>query len=217
MSGAAQGPVTARVFVFIDLSELLAELGGLPDAVAALDWEGFPAWLAVDAASAALLTPAARLRYAGTLVYVLDEPARRSGRAARAAGAPDGVSGVIVRLANDPQVEVRVVRATAATAGDCLACDLARTPGCRHCRNTTSPLSCLGGAVGDAIATDIFRLVREDALDVAVLLSAEPALRTVIRFVEGRGKRVVHAAFPPRGRESSEVSSGMVDLTALRP
>ncbi len=90
-------------------------------------------------------------------------------------------------------------------------------PACHHCRNTSWPTGKLGGAVADALATDIFRLVREDALDVAVLLSAQPALGPVIRFVEGRGKRVVHAAFPPRGRELSEVSAGMVDLTALRP
>jgi hypothetical protein len=206
MSEAAQGLETARVFVFIDLSELLTELGGMPAAEMALDWEGFPAWLAVDGASAALLTPAERLRYTGAIIYTVGEPADRIGAAE-----------VIAQLAHDPQVGVRTVRRAAATPGDCLACDLARTPGCHHCRNTTSPLSRLGGAVGDAIAADIFRLVREDALDVAVLLVAEPALRTLIRFVEGRGKRVVHAAFPPRGRELSDASSGVVDLTALRP
>jgi hypothetical protein len=213
MSEAAKGPETARVFVFIELAELLAELGGLPAAETALDWEGFPAWLAVGGTSAALLTPAERLRYVGTVIYTVDEPADRKG----ARGVPGASGGVIAQLAKDPLVEVRALRESVATAGDCLACDLARTPGCHHCRNTNSPLSRLGGAVGDAIATDIFRLVREDALDIAVLLSAAPALRTVIRFVEGRGKRVVHAAFPPRGHELSDASLGMVDLTALRP
>ena len=213
MNEAVQGPETARVFVFIDLPGLLAELGGLPAAEAALDWEGFPAWLAVEATSAALLTPMEGLHYAGALIYAAGDPLGRAG----AGAAPGGASEVTARLATDPRVEVRMVRAGAAGAGDCLACDLARTPRCHRCRNMTSPLSRLGGAMGDAMAADIFRLVREDALDIAVLLSAEPALRPVVRFVEGRGKRVVHAAFPPRGRQLSEASSGVVDLTALRP
>ena len=204
MSEAARGTETARVFVFIDLLELLAELGGLPAAEEALDWERFPALLAVDGASAALLLPAERLRYSGAFVYVV-------------AGAPCGASRVIAHLATDPRVGVRAARSAPTMAGECLACDLARTPGCHHCRNLNAPLSRPGGAVGGAIAADIFRLVREDALDIAVLLSADPALRAAIRFAQGRGKRVVHAAFPPRGRGLSEAASGMVDLTALRP
>jgi hypothetical protein len=213
MSEAAQGPESARVFVFIDLPGFLAELGGPPAAETALDWGGFPAWLAVDGTSAALLLPAARLLYSGASVYVLEKSADRTAAGAASAG----VSGVIAQLAKDPLVEVRALRESAMTAGDCVACDLARTPGCHHCRNMNSPLSRLGGAVGDAIAADIFRLVREDALEIVVLLAAQPALLSVVRFVEGRGKRVVHAGFPPRGRELSEASSGMVDLTALRP
>jgi uncharacterized LabA/DUF88 family protein len=150
---------------------------------------------------------------AGALVYAVRDPAHRTS----AGSASDGTCEVTALLAKDPRVELRTVAAAATAAGDCLACDLARTPRCHHCRNMTSPLSRLGGSIGAALATDIFRLVREDALDIAVLLTAEPALRPVIKFVEGRGKRVVHAAFPPRGHELSEVSSGMVDLTALRP
>ena len=96
--------------------------------------------------------------------------------------------------------------------GECHACDLAHTPGCHHCRNTVTGA---GQGVRDAMTTDLFRLVREDSLDVAVLVSSDLALITVVRFLIGRGTKVVHGAFPPLARDLSASCSGVIDLRAL--
>lgn len=209
MNAAAKKPARARVVVFIDLPGFLDDLGDASTPESALDWEGFPRWVAVEAASAALLSPMECLSYAGALVYVVDDPSNRSGGGQ--------VAEVIVRLSRDPLVEIRVVRAGPAALGECRACDLAGTPRCHRCRNMSAPSSLLGGAVGNAITTDIFRMLREDSLDIAVLLSSGRGLVHVARAVEVRGKRIVHAAFPPRGRDLSDAASGVIDLSALRP
>lgn len=205
MNATVPGPGRARVFVFIDASELVAGPGGSYAAEEVLDWEGFPRRLAVDATSVALLQPAERLSYVGSLIYVRDDPASRTGGGS--------ASKIIDELSKDPLARLRTVPAKMAALGECRACDLAGTSRCHRCRNMNAPTSVLGGAVGHAIATDLFRLLREDAVDIAVLLSADPGLVYAVRAVERRGKRVVHAAFPPRGRELSAASSGMVDLS----
>jgi uncharacterized LabA/DUF88 family protein len=65
------------------------------------------------------------------------------------------------------------------------------------------------------MAADMFRLVREDALDVAALVSGDRALVPVIKFLEGRGTRVAVGGFSPGVRELAGAASGLVDLAAL--
>lgn len=199
-------PDPLPVWVLIDLGELVEQLGGAEAAGPALDWGAFPEWLAVDAASAALSFPAERLRFAGAVNYVPDDHPTGPGAA--------DLSHVLARLAQTS--EVRRVQAGPEVLGECRACDLAGTARCHRCRNTSSPAGRFGGAVGNAMAADLFRLVREGAFAVAVVLSADRGLMPALRFVKGRGKLVVHAAFPPKGRDLSEASSGMVDLSVLR-
>jgi hypothetical protein len=210
-----------RVAVFIDLRELEAGLSGVEagrDRLEAgepeIEWESFFRCLAEEAAGRTLEMPVARLRLAGAYVYAsLDSrnPRDRKLKDWAAARLGKEESGV-----NEPRgaAPVRLVLLEGSSGlGECLACDLARTPGCHHCRASSG--APVAGGVREALQADLFRLVREDAFDVAVLVSSDLGLIPIVRYLQGRGKRVIHAAFPGRGSDLSRVCAAAFDVGGL--
>jgi uncharacterized LabA/DUF88 family protein len=59
-------------------------------------------------------------------------------------------------------------------------------------------------------------LAREHAYDWAVLVSSDLGLIPVVKFVQGRGKKIVHAAFPPVAVDLSRACRASIDLGAHR-
>jgi hypothetical protein len=188
--------------IFIDMAELLAGLGDGSAAGAAVEWHLIPERLSAAAAGALSLSHA-EVRLADTRIYVLSAEAE-AGRAGGAVAEWEKALGVTV---------VRVK--PRATLKECLACDLARTPRCHHCRNVGTPAGMLADPASSAVAADIFRLAREGGLDVAVLVSADRALSTVVRFLEGRRTRVVVAGVSPGARDLGTTASAVVDLATV--
>ena len=168
-----------------------------------LDWQTFPRWLATEAVSRAPAFAEVPLEFAGAHVYVgLD------------AGDAAGVAGLKEFLRNytDAPNDRIVLREIPPTRGECHICHLAGTPGCHQCRN----LAIEGSAgVAAAMGTDLIRLVRDDPFDVLLLVSSEVSLIPVVRFLEKKGKKVVHGAFPPRVRDLSAACSAVIDLGSL--
>jgi hypothetical protein len=202
-------PDILAVRVFIDLLDLQSALSaaaapGVKGGAAEIDWRTFPRWLATEALRQAPAFAQAPLEFAGAHVYVALDP----GEPRRTASLREWVR---EHLGGRPDAQF-VFQEIIQGPGECCACDLARTPNCHRCRNMA-----VGGvaSVVEAMATDLFRLTREDAFDVVLLVSSDLGLIPAVRFLEGRGKRVVHGAFPPRARDLSAACSAVIDLGAL--
>jgi len=70
--------------------------------------------------------------------------------------------------------------------------------------------------VDTRIATDLIRLAWEDGYDAAVLLSADRDFVPVAEFLQTKGIKVIHGAFPPKGSELTQKCWGNLDLPNLK-
>ena len=66
------------------------------------------------------------------------------------------------------------------------------------------------------MATDMISLAWVDNYDVAVLVSSDRDFVPVAEFLETRGIKVIHGAFPPRGAQLSARCWGRIDIAGLR-
>ena len=85
---------------------------------------------------------------------------------------------------------------------------------CPHCdgdmRGTTEK------GVDVKIATDMLTLGWDDTYDVGVLVSADSDFVPVAEYLKNKGKKIIHAQFPPKGAELSQKCWGRINLTDLR-
>ncbi|MCC0004222.1 MAG: NYN domain-containing protein [Methylobacteriaceae bacterium] len=65
------------------------------------------------------------------------------------------------------------------------------------------------------IVKDMISLAWENAYDAAVLVSADRDFVPVAEFLQTKGIKVIHGAFPPRGSELSQKCWANIDLTAI--
>ena len=70
--------------------------------------------------------------------------------------------------------------------------------------------------VDTSIVTDMISLAWEDNYDVAVLVSADKDFIPVVEFLERKGKKVLHGAFPPTGSEVTRKCWGSINLREER-
>ena len=63
-----------------------------------------------------------------------------------------------------------------------------------------------------AIATDMIKLAWEDAYDWAVLVSSDRDFIPAVEFLNAKGRKVLHAGFPPRGSHLATRCWGSLDL-----
>jgi uncharacterized LabA/DUF88 family protein len=68
---------------------------------------------------------------------------------------------------------------------------------CPHCKNKLIFFREKG--IDIAIATDMFRLAWENAYDIAILVSSDSDFIHAVRFLNEKGKKVIHAGFYPTG------------------
>ena len=66
------------------------------------------------------------------------------------------------------------------------------------------------------MATDMISLAWVDNYDVAVLVSSDRDFVPVAEFLETRGIKVIHGAFPPKGAQLTARCWGSIDIAALR-
>ena len=194
-------PGSLSVMAFIDLVELrallsLEAMGGAGGSDAArggdvaTGWRAFPRRLVEEAMVQMDVFAGRPLEFAGARVYV---PLGLLDRAAAAEIVGDNV-------------ELREVKPTVA---ECRACDLAGTSSCHRCRNLAlDPSALVAAAIGD----DLVRLARDEGIGALVLVTSDSALIPMVRFLERKGKIVVHATVPPRGRDLSAACSAVLDI-----
>ena len=98
-------------------------------------------------------------------------------------------------------------------------------PKCPACQNeATHCVSCgndMRGTeekgVDTSIVKDMISLAWVNAYDVAVLVSADRDFVPVAEFLQTKGIKVIHGAFPPKGNDLSQKCWGNIDLTKLMP
>ena len=66
------------------------------------------------------------------------------------------------------------------------------------------------------MATDMISLAWVDNYDIAVLVSSDRDFIPVAAFLETRGIKVIHGAFPPQGSELTGRCWGSINLPRLR-
>ena len=66
------------------------------------------------------------------------------------------------------------------------------------------------------IATDMISLAWVDNYDIAVLVSSDRDFVPVAEFLETRGIKVIHGAFPPQGSELTGSCWGSINVPRLR-
>ncbi len=66
------------------------------------------------------------------------------------------------------------------------------------------------------LVTDMIRLAWEDAYDIGVLASQDSDLVPAVEFLGQKGRKIIHAAFPPHGHSLSEACWAHFDVYALR-
>lgn len=84
-------------------------------------------------------------------------------------------------------------------------------PKCPHCQKEMTKCDCGGDmrgteekGVDTRIVTDMISLAWSNGYDVAVLVSSDKDFVPVAEFLQAKGIKVVHAAFPPDGAQLSQ-------------
>ena len=66
------------------------------------------------------------------------------------------------------------------------------------------------------MATDMISLAWVDNYDIAVLVSSDRDFVPVAEFLETKGIKVIHGAFPPKGKEVSKKCWGSINIASIR-
>lgn len=189
-----------RVRVFIDFWNFQLSANDAVGGKYAPDWMRLPRWLATEAASSITGVPQSQLQYEGASVYLSVAPGAADARLRDwAVKFLDRVPGVTLVL------KERVRKAPPA----CQSCHL-RVDTCCHCGATLSLSEEKG--VDVAIATDMIKLAWEDAYDWGVLASSDRDFVPAVEFLNAKGRKVLHAGFPPRGSQLAAKCWGSLDL-----
>ncbi len=96
---------------------------------------------------------------------------------------------------------------------------------CPHCQTEATTCAACNGdlrgteekGVDTRIVTDMISLAWADAYDVALLISADRDFVPVADFLQTKGIKVVHGAFPPKGNHLSQSCWGHLNITAMMP
>lgn len=187
-SGATGGGVV-RVRAFIDFWNFQLALKKWRSDFN-LDWKGLGPWLTTQAGQTMPDVSPANMRYQGLHVFL-------------SYNATSGKDDALKRWATTvldrfPGVEVVIKERRPKNAPNCPTC---HTPveTCPHC--SASMRGTMEKGIDTAIVTDMIRLAWEDAYDVAVLMSADADFIPGVEFLNTKGRKVIHAGFPPSGMD----------------
>ena len=97
-------------------------------------------------------------------------------------------------------------------------------PACPACRSEVAECPACGAdmrgteekGVDVRMATDMISLAWADNYDIAVLVSSDRDFVPAAEFLETRGIKVIHGAFPPRGAQLTARCWGSVNIAQLR-
>jgi uncharacterized LabA/DUF88 family protein len=168
-----------------------------------LDWRQFGPWVAKQAGAQFIAAgQEGRIRYDGLHVYMSYDPNKPKDEKLR-----NWASNVLDRM---PGVVVTIRERKPKDPPECPICyePISHCPKCSGSMKRT-----VEKGIDTAIVTDMIRLAWEDSWDLAVLLSADRDFVPAVEFLGQKGRKVIHAAFPPQGMDLSTKCWGSFDLT----
>jgi len=197
-------PATQRIRVYLDYWNFQLTLNERSSERLRLDWIELPVWLANRADDALVAAGEPSGRYMGGTVYASYDPWKLDDKRL--------VSWLHNVVSRAPGVNVVIKKRQPKSPPKCPAC-LSEISVCPHCNE---PIRRTGEkGIDTGLVTDLLRHASEDSYDSAVLVSADADFVPAVEFVQERGKRVIHAGFPPNGMELRTACWASVDLASL--
>lgn len=169
-----------------------------------LDWIKLPIWIANRADEALQAAGEPTGRYMGGHVYASYDPFKPSEKAMT-----NWLKNIVARA---PGIQLTLKERKPKSAPVCQNCHKEiRT--CPHCNE---PIRRTGEkGIDTGLVTDLIMGAWEDSYDTAVLISADADFIPAVRFIQAKGKKVIHACFPPNGADLQRECWASVDLLAL--
>ena len=115
-------------------------------------------------------------------------------------------------VAHAPGIHLTVKKRKPKSAPSCQACHR-KIEICPHCGEKIRRTGEKG--IDTGLVTDLIMGAWEDAYDTAVLVSSDADFIPAVRFIQTKGKRVIHACFPPSGAELQRECWSSVNLAEL--
>ena len=184
-----------RVRIFIDFWNFQLSLNQYhPDY--RLDWGKLP-----DVLARASVRPGGSCRYEGTIVFASFDPNRPQDRRLR--------HWLLNTLDAFPGFQVFLCERKPARAPHCPNCDRDILM-CPHCEAVLR--RSVEKGVDTGLVTCMLQHAWDDTFDVGVLVSNDRDFIPAVEFLDRRGKKIVHAGFPPNGRELANACWMQVDI-----
>lgn len=180
------------------MNERVSEESGVADSRFPIDWLKLPMWIAREAAAVAGVD---LFSYEGTIVYCSSD------------NNPEGLkfrNWVENWLNRQSGIQVQCRARKPRSRLHCPTCNGYVIPTCPTCSSLIHGKTEKG--VDTAIATDMIRLAWEGAYEIAVLVSLDADLVPAVEFLDAKGRKVIQAGFPPKGRDLMKACWGSFDL-----
>lgn len=193
-----------RLRIFIDFWNFQLSLNENAREQLKLDWIKLPVWLARCANQhlADFGEPAGR--YLGGTVYASYDPWKPEDKRM--------LHWLETVVARAPGIQLVTKERKPKSPPVCPSCH--QTIGiCSHCGE---PIRRMGEkGIDTGLVTDLLKHAWEDTYDTAVLVSSDADFIPAVRFIQEKGKRVIHVGFPPNGMELRRECWSSVNLATV--
>ena len=189
----------ARVRVFLDFWNFQLSVNSLEQGFR-IDWLTLGRILAQESLN--VIDPTAKIEYQGMNVYGSYDPASRNDIRLR--------QWALYTLDKFPGVQVTMLQRQRKRRG----------PICPSCHSTVNSCPICGSnmlgteekGVDTRIVTDMISLAWVDNYDAGVLISSDRDFVPVVDFLETRGIKIIHGAFPPQASELTKKCWGSISI-----
>ena len=191
-----------RVRVFVDFWNFQLSVNSLEKSFR-IDWLKLGRVLAQESLN--VIDPTAKNEYQGMNVYGSYDPVSRNDIRLR--------RWALFTLDKFPGVQVTMLQRQRKRRGSIC-------PSCHSIVNTcpscgSSMLGTEEKGVDTRIVTDMIRLAWVDNYDAGVLISSDRDFVPVVNFLETRGIKIIHGAFPPQASELTKKCWGSISIPSI--
>lgn len=194
---------TNRIRLFMDFWNFQLTLNECAHSKPKVDWLALPTWLASKAADVLLRSGERDSKYIGGHVYISYNPWNPEDKKLL-----KWVNEIVARA---PGIQTVIKKRKPKSPPICQACHQ-QISICPHCGEVIRRTGEKG--VDTGLVTDMIRLAWEDAYDAALLISSDGDFIPAVRFIQSKGKRIIHVGFPPNGAELQRECWDSVNLVS---
>ena len=196
-----------RIRVFVDywnfqltINKREAFERGMPDYRFEVDWLGLGPWLVRKACERIQITD---YSFDGINIYTSYNPGTQEGKRFN-----QWTKNI---LSKGTGVSVECIERKPKNFPQCPVC-YQEIRNCPHTGCGATMISTVEKGVDTLIATDMIRLAWEDAYDFAVLSTMDRDLVPAVKFLKQKGRKVIHAGFPPLGTDLASACWASFDV-----